>query len=64
MSFGGAMSAPAVPALPAAPAPPPIFGAAQTPGQKPQQKSMQPTVLGGQLFANPSNTGNKTLLGQ
>ena len=54
---------PAAPVLPQAPAAPPMFGS-QTQGQKPQAKSSQPTFLGAQLTANPSNTGQKTLLGE
>lgn len=52
------------PVLPNAPATPPMFGAQTSPGQKPQAKSSQPTFLGAQLTANPSDTGQKTLLGQ
>jgi len=54
---------PAAPVLPTAPTPPPMFGA-PTQGQKPQAKSSQPTSLAATLFASPSNTGGKTLLGQ
>jgi hypothetical protein len=54
------------PVLPSAPAPPPAFGS-PTQGQKPQTKPSagtgQPTYLGAQLFANPSNTGQKSLIG-
>ena len=46
---------------PAAPAPPPMFGQQQA-GKKPQAKSQQPTFLG--QGANPTNTGQKTLMGQ
>jgi hypothetical protein len=59
MSFSG----PPAPVLPPAPAAPPVFGQSAV-GQKPQAKSTQPTFLGAQLTANPSNTGQKTLLGQ
>lgn len=55
--------APALPTVGQSPAPPPMFGASQSPGQKPQPKSSQPTFLGSQLNANPTNTGQKTLLG-
>jgi hypothetical protein len=59
-----APAAPPAPVLPqTTPAPPPAFGLAPQ-GQKPQAKSSQPTFLGAQLAANPSNTGQKTLLGQ
>ena len=55
---------PAAPVLPSAtPAPPPAFGQMSQPGQKPQAKASQPTFLGAGLTANPSNTGQKTLLG-
>ena len=55
---------PAAPVLPQSPAPPPMFGSQFGPGQKPQAKASQPTFLGAQLTANPSNTGQKTLLGE
>lgn len=55
---------PAMPQMPSMPAPPPTFGTPATPGTKPGQKRTEPTFLGGGLFANPSNTGQKTLLGQ
>lgn len=55
---------PPLPALPAAPAPPPAFGTPATAGTKPGQKRTESTFLGQGLFANPSNTGQKTLLGQ
>lgn len=55
---------PAAPVLPPAPAAPQPFGTQQTPGQKPQAKSSQPTSLMGGMFSNPTNTGQKTLLGQ
>lgn len=61
MSFN--LPSPALPAVPAAPAPPPMFGAQQQAGQKPQAKASQPTFLGA-IGANPANTGQKTLLGQ
>ena len=55
---------PPQPTMPAIePAPPPTLGGTPQ-GQKPKQKSSQPTFLGGGLFSNPSNTGQKTLLGQ
>ena len=55
---------PPTPGMPAIqPAAPPTLGATPQ-GQKPTQKSTQPTFLGGGLFSNPSNTGQKTLLGQ
>lgn len=60
MSFS--VPTPQIPKLPAAPTPPPMFGA-PTQGQKPQRKASQPTFLGTGLIANPSNTGQKTLLG-
>lgn len=66
MSFssGGQSQGPALPVLPAQmPAPPPVLGQSAGPGQKPQAKSSTPTFLGGALFSNPSNTGQKTLLG-
>lgn len=62
MSFS-APQAPSPVILPSAPAAPPVFGQSATPGQKPQPKSSQSTFLGSGLFANPSNTGQKTLLG-
>lgn len=52
-----------LPAIPSTPSPAPMFGAQIAPGQKPGAKSSQPTFLGGGLFANPANTGQKTLLG-
>lgn len=56
-------AAPALPAIPQAPSPPPMFGQQSQPsGSKPQPKG-QPTFLGAGLQANPSNTGQKTLLG-
>ena len=55
---------PPAPVLPTAPAAPPMFGTPQAPGKKPSPKASQPTFLGAGLFANPSNTGQKTLLGQ
>ena len=61
MSFS--VPTPPAPVLPQAPAAPPQFGT-QTQGQKPQAKASQPTFLGAELTANPTNTGNKTLLGQ
>lgn len=66
MGGGGSPSVPtpAAPVIPQAPATPPMFGAQATPGQKPQAKSSQPTSLIGGLVANPTNTGQKTLLGQ
>lgn len=54
---------PAAPVLPQAPTPPPMFGTQTQPGQKPQPKASQSTFLGSSLFANPSNSGQKTLLG-
>ena len=62
MSFGSPPT-PASPALPAAPAAPPMFGAQQSPGQKPGAKSSQPTFLGGALTAQPQQMGGKTLIG-
>lgn len=64
MSFSppGAQQAPA-PVIPQQPAPPPAFGLSPV-GQRPQAKAMQPTFLGAGLTANPTNTGNKTLIGQ
>ncbi len=65
MSFGApSINMPPMPAIPSMPAPPPAFGTPATPGTKPGQKMSQPTFLGAGLFANPSNTGQKTLLGQ
>ena len=61
MSFS--VPTPPAPVLPQAPQAPPMFGA-QTQGQKPQAKASQPTFLGAQLSANPSDSGQKTLLGQ
>jgi len=61
VSFSPPAVAPVV--LPQAPAPPPQFGA-PTQGQKPARKASQPTFLGAEMTANPSNTGTKTLLGQ
>ena len=55
---------PAAPAIPAAPAAPPMFGSQSIPGQKPTAKASQPTFLGSAMMANPTNTGQKTLLGQ
>lgn len=41
---------------------PPMFGMQQ--GQKkPKAKSQTPTFLGSEMAANPTNTGQKTLLG-
>ena len=65
MSFS--TPSPTLPAVPQAPAPPPMFGAQTTPGSKPTATASQPTFLGSGLFANPTNptnTGQKTLLGQ
>lgn len=61
---GGQSSGPAPPAIAAIPQPPapPAFGTAPQ-GQKPQAKASQPTFLGAQLAASPSNSGGKTLLG-
>ncbi len=58
------MSAPTPPpiVMPQSPAMPPQLGSA-TQGQKPQRKAQQPTYIGAQMSANPSNTGQKTLLG-
>jgi len=55
---------PPLPNMPAAPPAPTMFGE-QRPGQKkkPKPKGMQPTFLGSEQQANPSNTGVKTLLG-
>lgn len=63
MSF----SAPAIPQIappanPTPPAPPPVFGTL-SPGQKPGAKASQATFLGSGLAANPTDTGQKTLLG-
>lgn len=55
--------APALPAIPAQPAPPPMFGAQSSPSTSKPQPKGQPTFLGAGLQANPSNTGQKTLLG-
>lgn len=55
---------PPVPAVPAAPPPPPMFGATapRSKGQAPQTGGGGfATVLG--AAANPTNTGQKTLLG-
>lgn len=58
-------TAPALPAIVNQPAPPPMFMAQQSApqGSKPKPTG-QPTFLGAGLSANPSNTGQKTLLGQ
>lgn len=53
---------PAQPVLPQAPAAPPAFGASPQ-GKKPQAKASQPTFIGA-IGANPTNTGQKTLIGQ
>ncbi len=60
MSFSPPSPSPVV--LPQAPATPPQFGA-PTQGSKPQRKPMQPSFIGAAATANPSNTGQKTLLG-
>jgi hypothetical protein len=69
MSFlagGDATAPPPLPQTPAAPPPPPMFSA-NAPRQKPRPKSMQTTFLGAEAGApagaNPTNTGQKTLLG-
>lgn len=59
----GAPAQPAPVILPQAPAAPPVLGQT-TPGQKPQAKPSQPTFLGAGLFSNPTNTGQKSLIGQ
>ena len=59
MSFSA--PSPPQPVLPQTPLAPPQFGA-NTQGKKPQAKASQPTFLGS-IGANPSNTGQKTLLG-
>ncbi len=52
-----------LPKTPNAPALPPLFG--MMPGKKkPKAQSMQQTFLGSEAQANPTNTGQKTLLGQ
>jgi hypothetical protein len=59
MSF----SAPTPPSI-VLPQPPSTAQAPAAPiGQKPQAKSQQPTYLGSAVAANPTNTGQKTLLG-
>jgi hypothetical protein len=55
--------APQLPTLPNAPTPPPVFASSPT-GQKPQQKSMNTTFIGGAMVPNQSQTPGKTLLGQ
>ena len=60
MSFSA--PSPPPPVLPQAPPAPPAFGT-QGPGQKPQQKSSQPTFLGSSLAAGDQNRGNKSLIG-
>lgn len=64
MSFS--LPSPAAPVLPQQPAAatPPMFGQTAPQGKKPGAKPSQPTFLGAGLVANPSNTGQKTLLGQ
>jgi hypothetical protein len=65
MSLSAPTPTPPAPVLPqTTPAAPPAFGAQTAPGQKPKAKASQPTFLGAQLSSNPSNTGQKTLLGQ
>lgn len=57
---------PKLPALPQAPSAPPMFGQQQA-GQKkkPKKQNMPPSFLGSEgMEANPTNTGQKTLLGQ
>lgn len=61
MSFG-TPDTPALPVPPAAAQAPPMFGS-QPQGKKPKAKSQTPTFLGSEAVANPSNTGQKTLLG-
>lgn len=63
MSFS-APPAPALPTLPAAPAAPVGLTQNSPQGQKPTAKPSQPTFLGAGLFANQSNTGQKSLIGQ
>lgn len=50
-----------VPTMPNAPAPAPMFGQQQK--TKPQKKSTTSTFLGANMTANPTNTGQSTLLG-
>jgi hypothetical protein len=62
---GGAPPAPPIPALPSAPANPPLFGSQFAAANRVRQQAMASsgfgsTILGG---ANPTNTGQKTLLG-
>ena len=65
MSFAlPAAPQPALPAPVAAPAPAPMFGTPTAAGNKPNAQPSAATFLGGDLTANPSNTGQKTLLGQ
>lgn len=61
--MGPSAATPQLPQPPAAPPPPPLFGMGQ--GQKkPKAQSQQTTFLGTQAMANPTNTGQKTLIGQ
>lgn len=52
------------PALPTAPAAPPAFGSSAPPKRQNKQPGATPTFLGGDAGSNPTNTGQKTLLGQ
>lgn len=62
-SAPNAPTAPALPAIAAQPTPPPMFMQQSSPqGSKPKPTG-QPTFLGAGLTANPTNTGQKTLLG-
>jgi len=54
---------PAAPVVSPAPMLPPSFGN-PTQGQKPQRKASQPTFLGADANASPSQASPKTLLGQ
>ena len=64
---GDSAPTPALPTLPTAPAPPTMFGEMR-PGQKkkpkPKGTGSQPSFLGSEAMANPSNTGQKQLIGQ
>jgi hypothetical protein len=52
-----------LPMIPNAPSPPPLFGAAQTPGSKPKRQSFFPTFLGTGDTPQAGGWGQKTLLG-
>lgn len=62
MSFGSPPTIAPITISSPPPAVPPMFGSAQTPGQKPQATPSQPTYLGG-LLPSSGNMKYSTLLG-